>query len=54
MSNAFLALLYAACMLLAALDREGRAAHDLLLGTRVVYRVGSHALELLPAAKPRR
>jgi uncharacterized RDD family membrane protein YckC len=54
MSNAFLALLYAACMVLAALNREGRAAHDLLLGTRVVYRVGSHALEVLPAAKPRR
>jgi uncharacterized RDD family membrane protein YckC len=37
--NAMLALLYAAGMLLAAAHRQKRSVHDLLLGTKVVYRM---------------
>lgn len=51
MGNAFLVLMYAAGMLLAAVDPQKRAAHDRLIGSRVVYRLGSHKLAVLPPAK---
>jgi uncharacterized RDD family membrane protein YckC len=52
--NGFLFLLYAASMIVAALDPQKRAAHDHLLGSRVVYRLGPHRLTLLPTTKPHR
>jgi uncharacterized RDD family membrane protein YckC len=50
-ANVVLAVVYAAGMVMAAVDRQKRAAHDLLVGSRVVYRLGSHKLAVLPAAK---
>jgi uncharacterized RDD family membrane protein YckC len=52
MGNAFLFLLYATGMLLAAVHPSKCAMHDLLVGSRVVYRLGAKKLTLLPAAKP--
>ena len=49
--NVVLVVLYGAGLALAAIDPQKRAAHDLLVGSRVVYRLGSQKLELLPAAK---
>jgi uncharacterized RDD family membrane protein YckC len=48
MGNLFLALVYGAGLLLAAFDPLKRAAHDRLLGTRVVYALGHHRPKLLP------
>jgi uncharacterized RDD family membrane protein YckC len=53
MGNLFLVLLYGAGLVIAAFDPQKRAAHDLLLGSRVVYLLGAHRLVLLPEAKPR-
>jgi hypothetical protein len=47
----FLALLWIAGLALAALDPQKRAAHDRLIGSRVVYRLGSHKLAVLPAGE---
>jgi uncharacterized RDD family membrane protein YckC len=46
--NSVLALLWAAGLGLAAVHRQKRAVHDLLVGSRVVYRMGSPKLEVLP------
>jgi uncharacterized RDD family membrane protein YckC len=48
--NAVLAILYACGVALAAIHPQKRAVHDLLVGSRVVYRLGDHRLSLLPAA----
>jgi uncharacterized RDD family membrane protein YckC len=48
-----LVLLYAAGMAVAAFHPQKRALHDLVVGTRVVYRMGSQKLEILPAEAPR-
>jgi len=49
LGNATLALLWGAGLALAAIDRQKRAVHDLIVGSRVVYRLGSPKLEVLPA-----
>ncbi|MFT3767696.1 MAG: protein kinase [Minicystis sp.] len=46
--NITLALLWGGGLVYAAFDRQKRAAHDLLVGSRVVYRLGSPKLEMLP------
>jgi uncharacterized RDD family membrane protein YckC len=46
--NLVLALSYGAGMVLAAVHRQKRAAHDILVGSHVVYRMGSQKLEALP------
>jgi uncharacterized RDD family membrane protein YckC len=51
MGNAFLVLLYGAGLVLAAVDPQKRAAHDRLIGSRVVYRLGSNKLAVLPEGK---
>jgi uncharacterized RDD family membrane protein YckC len=51
MGNAFLVLLYVAGLVIAAVDPQKRAAHDRLIGSQVVYRLGSHKLAVLPAGK---
>ena len=48
MGNAFLVLLYLAGLAIAAVDPQKRAAHDRLIGSQVVYRLGSHKLAVLP------
>jgi uncharacterized RDD family membrane protein YckC len=53
MGNLFLALVYGAGLAVAAFDPQKRAMHDMLVGSRVVYRLGSHKLAVLPAGKPR-
>jgi uncharacterized RDD family membrane protein YckC len=52
-NHAVLALLWGAGLLLAAFDGRKRALHDLIVGSRVVYRLSSHRLEVLPARPPR-
>ena len=52
MGTPFLVLLYMAGLLVAAIDPQKRAAHDRLIGSQVVYRLGSHKLAVLPAGKP--
>jgi uncharacterized RDD family membrane protein YckC len=49
LGNVTLALLWGAGLALAAIDRQKRAVHDLIVGSRVVYRLGSPKLEMLPA-----
>jgi uncharacterized RDD family membrane protein YckC len=44
----FLALLWIAGLALAGVDPQKRAAHDRLIGSRVVYRLGAHKLAVLP------
>ncbi len=51
MSNVFTVLVYGAGLVAAALNPQKRAAHDMIVGSRVVYRLGSHKLAVLPAAK---
>jgi uncharacterized RDD family membrane protein YckC len=53
LGNITLALLWTGGLALAAFDRQKRAMHDRLVGSRVVYRLGSPKLEALPA-KPNR
>ena len=49
LGNATLALLWGGGLAVAAFDRQKRAIHDLLVGSHVVYRLGSPKLEVLPA-----
>ncbi len=49
--NVVLALLYGAGLAIAAVDPQKRAVHDHLVGSRVIYRLGSQKPALLPAAK---
>jgi uncharacterized RDD family membrane protein YckC len=44
-----LVLVYGAGLLAAAVDPQKRAVHDMLVGSRVVYRLGSNKLSVLPA-----
>jgi uncharacterized RDD family membrane protein YckC len=53
LGNVTLALLWAGGLTLAAFDRQKRAIHDHLIGSRVVYRLGSPKLEPLPATPDR-
>src|SRR5262249_41613007 len=48
LSHATVALLWGGGLALAAFDRQKRAAHDLLVGSRVIYRLGSPRLAMLP------
>lgn len=50
--NVTLALLWGGGLALAAFDRQKRAAHDLLVGSRVVYRLGSPKMAPLPRRPP--
>ncbi len=50
-ANVYLALVYGAGLAVAALDPQKRAVHDLLVGSRVVYRLGSNKLAVLPRSK---
>ncbi len=51
-SYAILALLYAFGFILAAIHRQKRAAHDLLVGSQVVYRLGAPPSSAAPSIKP--
>ncbi|MEO7329228.1 MAG: RDD family protein, partial [Minicystis sp.] len=51
-SYAILALLYAFGFILAAIHRQKRAAHDLLAGSQVVYRLGAPPSSATPSLKP--
>jgi uncharacterized RDD family membrane protein YckC len=50
-SHGVQALLWGAGLVLAAFHEQKRAAHDLLVGSRVVYRLGSPRFALLPEAQ---
>jgi serine/threonine-protein kinase len=50
-SSGYLGVLYLAGLVIAAVDPQKRAAHDRLIGSRVVYRLGSHKLAMLPPAE---
>ncbi|APR85754.1 serine/threonine protein kinase [Minicystis rosea] len=49
LGNVALALLWGGGLVVAAFDRKKRAVHDFVVGSRVVYRLGSPKLEMLPA-----
>ena len=49
LGNVALALLWGLGLVVAAFDAKKRAVHDFVVGSRVVYRLGSPKLEMLPA-----
>jgi uncharacterized RDD family membrane protein YckC len=49
LGNVALALLWGGGLAVAGFEKQKRAAHDLLVGSRVVYRLGSPKLTMLPA-----